>query len=78
MLMNRVLEDLWEWEIDTRSLSPILDPLTIIVKIISNVNGGDILNENDIVINIVIRSSSNLNRSMIMFFRHQHILIRLI
>jgi len=75
MLMNIELDDLWVWHIATNRLRPILDPLTINVRIMNNDNEGDNLRENDRFMNIEINMSSNLRRSMIMFFRHQHILI---
>lgn len=76
--MKIEFEDLWEWDMATRSLRPILDPLTIKVRIIRRDKGGDILNDIDIVMNKVINISSKLKRSIIMFFRHQHSLINLI
>lgn len=71
-------EDLCKWDIDTRRLRPILDPLTIITNIISN----DEIDHVDIVsikeVNNDIISISKLNNIKIIFFRHQHILSILI
>lgn len=66
------------WDIATNNLSPILDPLTIKVKIISRVKFEDSLSDMAIVINKEINNSSNLISIMMIFFRHQHILISLI
>lgn len=76
--MKIELEDLWVCEIATRNLKPILDPLTIKVKIINKAKGGDVLNDIDIKMNRDISNNSNLSNIIIIFFRHQHILIILI
>lgn len=74
-LINIELDELWEWDIEINNLNPILEPLTIITNII-NKEGREIDNKledrekyNEISI------SSRLNSIIIMFFRHQHILI---
>lgn len=60
---------------EIRSLNPILDPLTIITNIIIN-DGREIFEiEKDKEKNKVININSNLNSKIMIFFRHQHILI---
>lgn len=67
--------ELWEWEIDTNKLNPILDPLTIITNIINKEVDELMLVVNTIIENNVIIKSSILNNIRIILFRHQHILI---
>lgn len=67
-------DELWEFDIDTNKLNPILDLLTIVINI------GIILKIDIILILIIMiikidnTNNSRLNRIKIIFFRHQHIL----
>lgn len=71
-------DELCECDKDTRSLKAILDPLTIIVNIIINISMEDNGIFIDTIINKVIINISSLNIIIMIFFRHQHILINLI
>lgn len=71
-------DELCEWDNETKRLKAILDPLTIITNIIININMDDNERFIHIIINKVIINISNLNIIIIIFFRHQHILINLI
>lgn len=68
-------DELCECDKLTNNLSPILDPLTIMVNMISN-DDSDIKDvDKDILMNNDIINSSNLKSIGIILFRHQHILI---
>lgn len=78
MLIKIDCDELWEWDNLTSNLNPILDPLTIIVRIIRRVDKdiGEI-DSAKLVKSDKIKSS-NLRSIGIIFFRHQHILIILV
>lgn len=78
LLIEFELEELWENDIDTKSLNPNLEPLTIIANIIRREDKDDIDIYIDIIVNSDIINISNLNNIKIIFFRHQHILRNLI
>lgn len=65
---------MWEWDIDTIKLNPILDPLAIIVNMINKEEREVEINELDRKKYVEINNSSILNNMEIIFFRHQHIL----
>lgn len=71
-------DELCECDNETKRLKAILDPLTIITNIIININMDDNERFIHIIINKVIINISNLNIIIMIFFRHQHILINLI
>lgn len=63
---------------EINSLKPVLDPLIIIANINKREYNDDVDSNMIMSVNIDIISNSSLNNIMIMFFRHQHILIILI
>lgn len=74
MLIYKEFEELCEFDIDTNSVRPILDPATIIVNIISKEDIEICKNEILIKENSEININSNLRSIKRIFFCHQHIL----
>lgn len=76
--MNVEFDELCECDIETNNLNPALDPLTIIVNIISRDERDLWEIDIDIFVNSDIINNSSLRSIGIIFFRHQHILAILV
>lgn len=77
-LINVEFDELCECDIATNNLSPVLDPVAIIVNIIRRDDSDLCEVDRAILVYRDIISNSNLRSIGIIFLRHQHILIILV